>query len=93
MSLPAALHEPTTLITVRVLLFASYAELLGRDGVELLLPAPARVADALARLRTLPGGGRLPDRVLCALNLAQVTPDAAIADGDELALLPPLSGG
>ncbi|HEY9013614.1 MAG TPA: hypothetical protein VIM84_00950, partial [Gemmatimonadales bacterium] len=64
MAIPAALHQSATIITVRVLLFASYAELLGRDAVELSLPAPARVADALARLRALPGGSRLPDRVL-----------------------------
>ena len=93
MATPATLQESTTAITVRVLLFASYAELLGGESVELSLPAPARVADALARLRTIAGGDRLPVHLLCALNLSQVSPDAPIAEGDELALLPPLSGG
>jgi molybdopterin converting factor small subunit len=80
-------------ISVRVLLFASYADLLGGDARELALPAPARVSDVVARLRALPGGERLPSRPLCALNLRHVGPEAALAEGDELALLPPLAGG
>jgi molybdopterin converting factor small subunit len=86
-------RESSTRVTVRVLLFASYAELLGHDTVELSLEAPARVADALQKVRELPGGDRLPARPLCALNLSQTTSDAPLAAGDELALLPPLSGG
>ena len=51
------------------------------------------MADALAYLRALPGGAELPARPLCARNLAHVGADAALADGDELAVLPPLAGG
>ena len=80
-------------VSVRVLLFASYAETLGFDELELSLDAPATVGDALRRIQTLPGGERLPPRPLCALNLSQVTPAAPLSSGDELALLPPLSGG
>jgi len=80
-------------VTVRVLLFASYAELLGSDALELVLESPARVGDALARLRAFPGGERLPAKPLCALNLTQVEPDTLLGAGDELAILPPLSGG
>jgi len=80
-------------VTVRVLLFASYAELLGSDALELVLESPARVSDALARLSASPGGERLPAKPLCALNLTQVEPDTLLRAGDELALLPPLSGG
>ena len=82
-----------TTVTVRVLLFASYAELLGRDALELQLESPATVGDAVQRLRSEPGGNRLPARLLCALNLTQVGPGARLATGDELALLPPLAGG
>lgn len=82
-----------TTITVRVLLFASYAELLGRDALVLQLESPATVADAIERLRNEPGGNRLPAKLLCALNLAQVGPGASLTPGDELALLPPLAGG
>jgi molybdopterin converting factor small subunit len=80
-------------VSVRVLLFASFAETLGLDELELSLESPATVADALRRIQTLPGGERLPHRPLCAVNLTQVTPSAPLTTGDELALLPPLSGG
>ena len=78
---------------VRVLLFASYADTLGFDSVELRLESPASVHDALERLRSLPGGERLPPKPLCAVNLAHVSSDAALSAGDELAILPPLAGG
>lgn len=80
-------------LTVRVLLFASYADTLGFDSVELSFEQPATVAQALERLRALPGGERLPSRPLCALNLTHVLPDALLSGGDELAILPPLAGG
>ncbi len=83
----------TSTLTVRVLLFASYAETLGFDTVELALDSAATVGDALERLRALPGGERLPPRPLCALNLSHVKADALLAPGDELAVLPPLAGG
>jgi molybdopterin synthase sulfur carrier subunit len=80
-------------LTVRVLLFASYAETLGFDAVELTFDGAATVEDAIGRLRALPGGERLPPRPLCAVNLSQVPLDTALASGDELAVLPPLAGG
>jgi molybdopterin converting factor small subunit len=80
-------------VTLRVLLFASYAETLGFDSVEVTLGSPATVGDALERLRSRPGGERLPPRPLCALNLSQVSVNAPLSDGDELAILPPLAGG
>jgi molybdopterin converting factor small subunit len=80
-------------LTVRVLLFGSYAETLGFDEIELSLDPPATVGDALERLRALPGGERLPPKPLCALNLSQASADASLSGGDELAILPPLSGG
>jgi molybdopterin converting factor small subunit len=80
-------------VTIRVLLFASYAETLGSDALEMVLDNPARVSDALERLRAFPGGDRLPPKPLCALNLTQVEPETPLRVGDELAILPPLSGG
>ncbi|MBA3445255.1 MAG: MoaD/ThiS family protein [Gemmatimonadales bacterium] len=88
--MPAA---ATSALTVRVLLFASYADTLGFESIELSFEPPASVGDALDRLRALPGGERLPPRPLCALNLTHVRPDASLSSGDELAILPPLAGG
>ena len=80
-------------VTVRVLLFASYADVLGLDALELTMENPATVHDALSHLRSLPGGDRLPAKPLCAVNLRHVHPTATLSSGDELALLPPLAGG
>ena len=85
--------QTPNVVQLRVLLFGSYAERLGTDSLELSLPRPATVSTALAYLRALPGGDRLPARLLVALNLAHVTNDAAVNDGDEIAILPPLAGG
>ena len=80
-------------ITVRVLLFASYSHVLGLDSLELTIEQPATVNDALDRLRSLPGGERLPAKPLCAVNLRHVQPTTPLSAGDELAILPPLAGG
>lgn len=86
-------HTARSTLTVRVLLFASYADTLGMDSVELTLPREATVEDALKRVRALPGGERLPPKPLCAINLSHVRVDAPLSGGDELAILPPLAGG
>jgi molybdopterin converting factor small subunit len=65
----------------------------GRELVDLTLPAPASVLDVLSRLRALPGADRLPDRPLAAVNQVHARPDTPVADGDEVAFLPPLAGG
>jgi molybdopterin converting factor small subunit len=78
---------------VRVLLFASYADRLGMESVRVALPVAATVADALEQVRSLPGGEQIPPRPLCAVNLSHVSLDAALREGDEVALLPPLAGG
>lgn len=85
---------PTTqVVNVRVLLFASYADRLGLESVRVALPALATVADALDRVRSLPGGDQIPPRPLCAVNLTHVGLDTRLTEGDEVALLPPLAGG
>ena len=86
-----ATASPT--LTIQVLLFGSYAEALGRDSLELKLRSPATIRDAVARLRSLPGGDRIPARALCALNLSQAPVESLVAADDELAILPPLAGG
>ncbi|MEO6057127.1 MAG: MoaD/ThiS family protein [Gemmatimonadales bacterium] len=80
-------------LTVRVVLFASYAEGLGFDTLDLTLASPASVGAVIERLRSLPGGQQLPPKPLCARNLAHAGPDEPLVDGDEVAILPPLAGG
>jgi sulfur-carrier protein len=83
----------TPSLTVRVLLFASYADALGAESVSLTLPSPATLATVVQHLRALPGGEQLPPKPLCARNLAHATADEPVAACDEIAVLPPLAGG
>jgi molybdopterin converting factor small subunit len=83
----------TPALTVRVLLFASYAEALGLDSIELTFSGSATIQDVIVQLKALPGGELLPAKPLCAINLSQASLDTALKSGDELALLPPLAGG
>ena len=81
-------------ITVRVLLFASYADRLGREELAVQLEAPATVADVIASLRRGQAEAEaLPERPLTALNRVHVPGSSVVHDGDELALLPPMAGG
>ena len=80
-------------LTVRVLLFASYAESLGAETLEVTVSSPATVGGVVERLRALPGGRLLPPKPLCARNLAHADSAEPVADGDEIAILPPMAGG
>jgi molybdopterin synthase catalytic subunit len=74
---------------VRVRLFAALRERAGADEVDVELPEGALVRDALEQLRTLTSGAP----VVMALNREYAQPDAPLHAGDELALIPPVSGG
>jgi molybdopterin converting factor subunit 1 len=78
---------------VLVRLFASYREAAGVGRMELELPAGATVKDAIFKIlkdHPLIAEGR---QVVIAKNHDYVTPDEPLADGDEVALIPPVSGG
>jgi molybdopterin synthase catalytic subunit len=79
---------------VRVLLFAGLREAVGEKQVELELPDHSSVADLLARLeREHAAFARYRGRVLVSLNEERAQADATLEEGDEVALLPPVSGG
>ncbi len=74
-------------------LFASYREAAGVGRLVLELPPGARVRDAIAGIakqHPLITEGR---KVVIAKNRDYVTSDEPLADGDEVALIPPVSGG
>lgn len=77
---------------VRLLLFAGLREAAGTAVVDLEVDAPATVADVVAV-----AAGRHPalrDRTYTtALNQEYAAPETPVGDGDELALIPPVSGG
>jgi MoaE-MoaD fusion protein len=74
---------------VRVRLFAGLRERAGTDELSLELPAGASVHDALEQIRELTAG--VP--VVMAVNQEYATDDQALDAGDEIALIPPVSGG
>ena len=76
-------------MTVTVRLFAILRQRAGRESIELELPEGARVADALAQVDHLAGGLTL----VMAVNREYAAADHPLAPGDELALIPPVSGG
>ncbi|UCG85034.1 MAG: MoaD/ThiS family protein [Gemmatimonadota bacterium] len=81
-------------ISVRCRLFARYAEIVGQDEVTLSLQRDATVAQAVAVLRqSVPDGARLPEQPMVAVNQEHALAGQVLADGDEIALLPPLAGG
>lgn len=81
-------------ITVRVLFFASLADLMGERRRTVNLPAGAAISDALNNLANdVPELASRAPHVSFALNEAFVSADTPLSDGDELALIPPVSGG
>ncbi|MEO7964200.1 MAG: molybdopterin converting factor subunit 1 [Gemmatimonadaceae bacterium] len=81
------------MISVRVLLFASYAEALGTSSLQLELPAGSTVAELLAMVQKRAGGDRLPPRPLVAVNESYANGGDRLSTNDEVAIIPPVAGG
>jgi MoaE-MoaD fusion protein len=76
-------------VNVTVRLFAALRERAGTDRLTLELPDGARVGDALARMQDL-----IRDvPVVMAVNREYADDTQSLGPGDELALIPPVSGG
>lgn len=81
-------------MNVTVLLFASARDAAGASRVSLTLVAGATAQDARARLVALhPGLARVLPTCRTARNRELVSDDTPLSEGDELALIPPVSGG
>ena len=79
---------------VRVRLFARLADVAGTRTTEIDLGEGLTVGDAYRLLcRQHPAMGGLEGSLMYAVNAEYVTPDHPLGDGDELALIPPVSGG
>lgn len=76
---------------VRIRLFAMLRERAGTSELQLDLPEGARVRDALAADAVASLADGLP--LVMAVNREYASEDAPLAAGDELALIPPVSGG
>ncbi len=78
---------------IRVQLFASYAERLGTNVIELPADEVRTAGDVLDRLRSLPRGSAIGPSTLVAVNLRHAPRDTPVKSGDEVAIMPPLAGG
>jgi molybdopterin converting factor subunit 1 len=76
-------------VRVTVKLFAGLRERAGWSARELELPDAATLKDVWAELEL----GEQPRGIHYALNKGYADKSAALADGDEVALIPPVSGG
>ena len=78
-------------MNVTVRLFAVLRDRAGAGEIDLELPDGASVAEAVARLRDLAITGDVP--VVMAVNRDYADDGLILHAGDELALIPPVSGG
>lgn len=79
---------------LRIRLFASFREAVGTNALDWQAPADATVGDVVAALRAeYPKLGPAAEKAMLAVNQEYVGPDLRLHDGDELALIPPVSGG
>jgi molybdopterin converting factor subunit 1 len=84
----------TDRIRIRVLLFGQAREWTGTGSLELEIESPARVEDAFAKLKALhPKLAEMDRSLLFAVNEQYVERSHSLAANDELAVLPPVSGG
>jgi molybdopterin converting factor subunit 1 len=79
---------------VRVLYFASFRDAAGRAEETREMPSGSQVADLWAALSTeLSQLAKFPAPPPAAVNREYVALDTALAEGDEVAFLPPVAGG
>jgi len=91
METPQAMSEP---LTVTVKLFAIYQEAYGVPEMQWCFPQGATVGAVRDRaLADHPQLSPWRDRTRLGLNLQFVAADTPLQDGDEVVLIPPVSGG
>jgi len=81
-------------LKVRVKLFASYKEKAGTSDIEMSLSDEATVSDAASELlRLYPSISGDTSRLVIAVNEEYQEHDYPLAENDEVAFIPPVSGG
>ncbi|MEB3178954.1 MAG: MoaD/ThiS family protein [Nostocaceae cyanobacterium] len=84
----------TSTITVTVKLFAAYQEVYGVPELVLEFPPDTPVVAVRDRMISEhPQLSQWRDVTRFAINLTFVEPDTPLQDGDEVVLIPPVSGG
>ena len=78
---------------VSVVFLASYREIAGTTRARIALAAGSTVAELVAQVCAQFSGLPESDRIVVAVNNEYREPDFILDDGDEVALIPPVSGG
>jgi len=79
---------------VQVRLFARYRELAGTGSLSLNVPDNSTALDVFDRVaERYPDMQAMRGSTLMAVEAEYVKPDTELRDGEELALMPPVSGG
>jgi molybdopterin synthase catalytic subunit/molybdopterin converting factor small subunit len=79
---------------IRILFFGVLKDLAGRGSDLLNLPEHAALSDVFAHYEErVPRFGQLAASIAISVNQEFAGPDSKIKDGDEIAFLPPVSGG
>ena len=74
--------------------FALYRERVGQTMVEIELPADSTVGDLVGEvMRRWPDFAPDPSKIVTAANKEYVKHTHVLDDGDEVAFIPPVSGG
>ena len=81
-------------LKVEVLFFALYRERAGKGTLALELRQGATVSDAVAQIREMYPQLAPPSvEIVTAVNTDYADGDHLLAEGDQVALIPPVSGG
>ncbi len=78
---------------VRILFFASLRERIGKKSVEREIQAGLTASGLLEELRRDLPAMAAAGRISLAVNEEYCEPERLLRDGDEIALIPPVSGG
>ncbi len=79
-------------VTVRF--FATYRDVAGKPQIEMEMDDGASLGDLLERLYdTYPKLKKWSESIICSVNRKYADEDKVLEPGDEVALLPPVSGG
>jgi molybdopterin converting factor subunit 1 len=82
------------MVKIKIMFFSSVKDELGMRELEMSLPQDAKVADVLAHLkRDFERLAPILERSCLAVNGEYATAEAGLHEGDEVAVLPPVSGG
>ena len=84
------MHYGNSFMAITVRYFASLREKLGRDQDTVEYEDGISAAGAWARANA---GEPMPESMMIAVNMNYVKGDIALADGDEVAFFPAVTGG